>query len=74
MSPAPEPLAGWQRRFVTDAVRARELGEEYRRAGFEVRIAAAIPEDFADSCVSCALVQSGLFRIVYTRRPPGGVS
>lgn len=68
MPPAPEPVAGWQRRFVTDTERARELGEEYRRAGFEVRIAAAIPEDFADSCATCALVQSGLFRIVYTRR------
>jgi hypothetical protein len=68
MSPAPEPLAGWQRRFVTDAERARNLGQEYRRAGFEVRIAAAVPEDFDESCAACALVQSRLFRIVYTRR------
>lgn len=74
MSPAPEPFGAWQRRFVTDAARARELGAEYRRAGFDVRIAAATPADFAESCETCALVKSGLFRIVYTRRPPGEIS
>lgn len=71
MSPSPEPLSGWQRRFVADAERAREMSEVYRRAGFDVRIAQAIPEDFSESCATCCLVQSGVFRVVYTRRPDG---
>lgn len=69
MPPSPDVGAGWQRRFVADAARAREMSELYRRAGFEVRVSHAIPEDFAESCTTCALVQAGLFHVVYTRRP-----
>lgn len=72
MSPSPDVPSGWQRRFVADAERAREMSELYRSAGYEVRVAHAIPEDFAESCTTCALVQAGLFHVVYTRRPGGG--
>lgn len=68
MPPAPDSLGGWERRFVTDPGRARELGELYAHAGFEVRIATTIPEDFGESCATCPLIQAGLLRIVYTRR------
>lgn len=67
----PAPDEGWERRFVADAERAREASELYRRAGFEVRVAPALPEDFAEPCEGCWLVQSGWFRVVYTRRPGG---
>ena len=63
--------AGWQRRVITDRDRARELGEVYRTAGFDVRVTTAIPEDFAESCEPCPLVRAGVLHIVYTRRPAG---
>ena len=68
MQPARDPLAGWERRFVVDRERARELSELYAAAGFEVRVVATIPEDFSESCAPCPLVHLGLLRIVYTRR------
>jgi hypothetical protein len=71
VSPPPEPPSGWQRRFVADAERANEMSEVYRLAGFDVRIAPATPDDFSESCTACWLVQSGLFRVVYTRRLQG---
>ncbi len=60
--------AGWERRFVADPERARELSELYVRAGFEVRVATTIPDDFDESCATCPLIRLGLLRIVYTRR------
>ena len=68
MRPARDPLAGWERRFVVDRERARELSELYIAAGFEVRVVPTNPEDFSESCAPCPLVQQGLLRIVYTRR------
>lgn len=57
--------------MVTDRDRARELSNVYRAAGFEVRVATAIPEDFADSCAPCPLVRAGLLQVIYTRRLKG---
>jgi hypothetical protein len=68
MPPGRDPLAGWERRVVVDRERARELSELYAAAGFEVRVATTIPEDFSESCAPCPLVHLGLLRIVYTRR------
>ncbi len=68
----PEPEDGWERRFVADLQRAEEAIELYTRAGFEVRELPAEPADFDESCESCWLVQSGLFRVIYTRRRGGG--
>ncbi|HLZ45804.1 MAG TPA: hypothetical protein VKQ05_09010 [Gemmatimonadales bacterium] len=65
------PEVGWQRRIITDRARARELGDIYRSVGFEVRVVAAIPEDFADACAPCPLVRSGAFQVIYTRRREG---
>jgi hypothetical protein len=57
---------------VADRQRAAEAVELYTRAGFEVRAVPAEPADFDDGCESCWLVQSGLFRVIYTRRREGG--
>ena len=65
------PESGWERRIITDRERARELGDIYRSVGFDVRVVTAIPEDFADSCTPCPLVQAGAFQVVYTRRRKG---
>lgn len=65
------PEVGWQRRIITDRERARELSDIYRSVGFEVRVVAAIPEDFADSCAPCPLVRAGAFQVIYTRGREG---
>lgn len=67
----PRPESGWERRIITDRERARELSDVYRSVGFEVRVVTAVPDDFADSCAPCPLVQAGAFHVVYTRRREG---
>jgi hypothetical protein len=69
MSPATPD--GWERRFIADPERAREAVELYRQAGFEVRVAPAIPEELREECESCWLVTGGYFRAIYTRRIGG---
>lgn len=71
--PQPDPAEreGWERRFIADPQRAEEAIEVYRRAGFEVRVEPAIPEDLRDECESCWLVAGGYFRVIYTRRSGG---
>ncbi len=64
----PVPDASWERRFVADPARAREAVEVYTRAGFDVRAEPLTPEDLREECASCRLVQTGLFRVIYTRR------
>jgi len=59
---------------ITDRDRARELGDVYRTAGFEVRVVTATDRDFADECAPCPLVRAGLLQIVYTRRREGDQS
>ena len=68
----PTPAEGWERRFIADPQRAREVVELYRQAGFEVRVESTVPEDLRDECASCGLVQGGFFRVIYTRRPGSG--
>jgi len=67
--PQPPRDGGWERRFVAEIRRAEEAVELYTQAGFEVRVEAAGPEDFEPGCETCWLVQSGLFRVIYTRGP-----
>ena len=67
----PPSTEGWERRFIADPERAREVVELYRQAGFEVRVEPAVPEDLREECESCWLVTGGYFRAIYTRRPPG---
>ena len=72
--PSPWPEHGWERRFVADPARAREVADVYRRAGFEVMTRPARPDDLAaderlDGCASCWLAQASGFQVIYTRRP-----
>lgn len=66
------PDAGWTRRFVADPARAREMAETYARAGFEVRLEDAAPDDFTGGCTDCCLVRSGAFQVVFTRPRAAG--
>jgi hypothetical protein len=67
----PAAEEGWERRFVADLQRAEEAIALYTSAGFEVRAEPAQPADFDSGCESCWLVQSGLFRVIFTRRRGG---
>ncbi|HJQ66621.1 MAG TPA: hypothetical protein VJ816_09605 [Gemmatimonadales bacterium] len=57
----------WERRFVADPERAREVAEVYRLAGFDVRVETEIPEGLRDECTDCWLAKAGYFRVIYTR-------
>lgn len=73
---SPWPEDGWERRFVADPARAREVAELYRDAGFEVMTLVARSGDLAvdqrlAGCASCWLATASGFQVIYTRRPPG---
>jgi hypothetical protein len=72
--PSPWPEDDWERRFVADPARAREVADLYRDAGFEVMALPARPGDLsADQrlagCESCWLAKASGFQVIYTRRP-----
>jgi hypothetical protein len=60
---------GWQRRFVVDAVRAREATVLYLSLGFEVCTVPLTPTALAPQCAECQTVACGTLVTVYTRRP-----
>ena len=69
--PNPVLLAGgWERRFVTDGMRSKEVIDLYRQLGFEVRLEPILPTEVPDGCTDCQLVVLFQFKTVYTRRPP----
>lgn len=69
--PNPERLAaGWERRFLADAARAREAQAIYEGMGFEVALDPVRPQDLEPDCADCALVTAAGFRMIYTRRRP----
>jgi len=69
LAPDPERVAaGWERRFITDATRLREVVDLYEAAGFEVVADPIRREDFPDGCDDCQLLALLQFRTVYTRR------
>lgn len=70
--PASPREEGWDQRFLVDPARLEEVVELYTRAGFEVRAEPAVPADLRSECESCGLVRAGIFRMIYTRRPPAG--
>jgi hypothetical protein len=59
---------GWVRRTMTDPQRARELQEQYRELGFEVRLEGLRPQDFGAACEACALTACRSYVTVWTRR------
>jgi len=69
LAPDPARLAdGWERRFITDATRLREVVDLYEGAGFEVAADPIRREDFPDGCDDCQLLALMRFRTIYTRR------
>lgn len=57
---------GWQRRFITDAERAKYAGEMYAELGHEVRVETIALEALKEECHGCLLILKQL-RAVYTR-------
>ncbi len=69
-APDPRLLAeGWQRRFMTDGLRAEEAMAMYRSLGFEVLAQPVKSEDVADECSDCRLLMALRFATIYTRSP-----
>lgn len=66
----PDPArvaAGWERRFITDAARSKEMLELYRELGYEVCADPVRPEELLDDCQGCAVVAESQFVTIYTR-------
>ncbi len=59
---------GWERRTMTDPQRARELVDQYRELGFDVRLEKLRPQDFGSACEACALTACRSYVTVWTRR------
>lgn len=69
LAPDPTRVAdGWERRFITDATRLKEVVALYEGAGFEVAADPIRREDFPDGCDDCQLLALLQFRTIYTRR------
>ena len=69
LAPDPTRLAdGWERRFIADGQRAREMMELYRQLGFEVCADPVTPEQVGDDCADCRLLMLLEFQTIYTRR------
>lgn len=60
---------GWERRFIADGRRAREVADLYSRLGYEVCLEPLGPGDLSKGCEDCAIVELLKFRVVYTRSP-----
>lgn len=63
---------GWELRFVTDELRAREMVRLYRDLGFETAVEPAHASDVRTDCGECPVVRLGLLRRISTRRPDEG--
>ncbi len=64
--------AGWQRRYLADAERAREAVELYSSLGYEVRAEQLEPEDFGPQCGECSLTVCRSYVLIYTRKHSQG--
>lgn len=69
LSADPELLAqGWERRFITDGLRAREMVDLYTELGYEVHLEPIDQEQFSEECEECVLVALLKFATLYTRK------
>jgi hypothetical protein len=69
---APDPAlvaAGWERRFMADAGRAREATALYSDLGFEVSAEPVRPEELSAACGDCRVATCLAYVTLYTRRP-----
>jgi hypothetical protein len=60
--------AGWERRFITDGVRAEEVVKLYTDLGFEVAADPLRGLDLPADCTDCQLATLLSFKTIYTRR------
>jgi hypothetical protein len=60
--------AGWVRRNLADAARARESVELYESMGFEVKVRTLTPADFGPQCAHCASAACAACVLIYTRK------
>lgn len=68
LQPDPVRVAdGWERRFITDAARAKEMMELYRELGYEVCADPVKTEELIDDCQGCRVVIESQFMTIYTR-------
>ena len=63
--------AGWERRYVADAARAKEAVETYGALGYEVLAQPIEPEQVPASCGDCSSAVCRSFMLIYTRARPG---
>lgn len=69
LRPDPELVAeGWERRFIADAVRAKEAMDLYQELGYEVRAEPIRAEEMGADCEDCRLLMLLQFRTIYTRK------
>jgi hypothetical protein len=59
---------GWERRFIADAQRAKEVIELYTELGYEVCADPVQPKDVGEDCEDCQLLAALQFKIIYTRK------
>jgi len=59
---------GWERRFVTDGRRAREVIDLYKELGYEVRAEPVRAEELENDCEDCQLIVLMQFKTIYTRK------
>lgn len=68
---APDPelvRKGWERRFIADGQRAREVKETYEELGFQVRLEPVQLREVRPECKDCQLIMLANFSTVYTRK------
>ncbi|MDH3292112.1 MAG: hypothetical protein OEO20_10775 [Gemmatimonadota bacterium] len=69
LTPDPARVAdGWERRFIADGQRAKEMMALYRDLGFEVCADPITPEQVGDDCADCRLLMLLDFKTIYTRK------
>lgn len=59
---------GWERRFITDGLRAREMVGLYTELGYDVHLEPIDQQEFDEGCEDCALVALLKFVTLYTRK------
>jgi len=64
--------AGWVRRYLADAIRAREAVELYSSLGYEVKAEKLTRDDFGPQCHGCPDVICESYVMIYTRKRPDG--
>lgn len=69
LAPDPARIAeGWERRFLAEDARAREMAALYAELGYEVCVDPFRPADLPGACESCGLLSVLALKTVYTRR------